>query len=385
MAIYIPGPTDLGYNQATDTLTNTSGEDAQLPLATDELNGLMSAAHRALIEALIGAGVEVEGTAVLIPHVHGDLAGSVYIHVKNVSGGQLAKGTPVRVIGAVGDTTTLEITAAQSNDAGTMPAIGLLAETLAQNASGHAVVAGGLVGLSTTDYSIGDPLYVAASGGLTATLPTTGLVQQIAIVGRVHGSTGSVVVTIGSEMQPSDAAVTLAVSVADILNLTEQELSADDPGSDRLLFWDDSESKLTHLSVGPGIVFDGTTLRAEDNPWMALGDETTAATSGVKLTVRHWPQPHRLTALPLWESSAPVGSALQLDIRIAGTSIFSTLPTIAVGGVSSTTTTAAVFSTAFVSAGQTIAAGSVVTFHVTQQPSGGGGAGLKVQMPAVRV
>lgn len=385
MAIYIPGPTDLGYNQATDTLTNTSGEDAQLPLATDELNGLMSAAHRALIEALIGAGVEVEGTAVLIPHVHGDLAGSVYIHVKNVSGGQLAKGTPVRVIGAVGDTTTLEITAAQSNDAGTMPAIGLLAETLAQNASGHAVVAGGLVGLSTTDYSIGDPLYVAASGGLTATLPTTGLVQQIAIVGRVHGSTGSVVVTIGSEMQPSHAAVTLAVSLADILNLAGQELSADDPGGNRLLFWDDSESKLTHLSVGPGIVFDGTTLRAEDNPWMALGDEPTAATTGVKLTVRHWPQAHRLTSIPLWESSAPVGSALQLDIRIAGTSIFSTLPTIAVGGVSSTTTTAAVFSTAFVSAGRTIAAGSVVTFHVTQAPSGGGGAGLKVQMPAVRV
>jgi hypothetical protein len=173
--------------------------------------------------------------------------------------------------------------------------------------------------------------------------------------------------------------------VADILSLAGQELSADDPGGDRLLFWDDSESKATHLSVGPGIVFDGATLRAEDSPWMALGDETTAATSGVKLTVRHWPQSHRLTAIPLWESSAPVGSALQIDIRVGGTSIFSTLPTIAVGGTSSTTTTPAVFSTAFVSGGQTIAAGSVVTYHVTQAPSGGGGAGLKVQTPAVRV
>ena len=134
---------------------------------------------------------------------------------------------------------------------------------------------------------------------------------------------------------------TLATSVADILSLAGQELSADDPGGDRLLFWDDSESKATHLSVGPGIVFDGATLRAEDSPWMALGDETTAATSGVKLTVRHWPQSHRLTAIPLWESSAPVGSALQIDIRVGGTSIFSTLPTIAVGGTSSTTTTPA--------------------------------------------
>jgi hypothetical protein len=161
--------------------------------------------------------------------------------------------------------------------------------------------------------------------------------------------------------------------------------SAGTPGGDRLFFWDHSAEAYVYATIGPGVVMDGTTLRAEDNPWMALGDETTAATSGVKLTVRHWPHPHRLTAIPLWESSAPVGSALQIDIRVGGTSIFSTLPTIAVGGTSSTTTTAAVFSAAFVSAGQTIAAGSVVTFHVTQQPSGGGGAGLKIQMPAVRV
>jgi hypothetical protein len=324
------------------------------------------------------AGLTVTGLdPVVIPHIHGDLAGSVYIHVKNVSGGQLVKGTPVRVTGAVGDTTTLEVAAAQSSSAGTMPAIGLLAETLAQNASGHAVVAGELVGLSTTAYSIGDPLYVAAGGGLTATAPTTGLVQQVAIVGRVHGSTGSVTVTIGSEMEPPVGLVTSTTA-----GLVP---SAGTPGADRLFFWDHSAEACSYATIGPGVVMDGTTLRAEDSPWMALGDETTAATAEVKLTVRHWPHAHRLTAIPLWESSAPVGSALQLDIRVGGTSIFSTLPTIAVSGTSSTTTTAAVFSTAFVSGGQTIPAGSTVTFHVTQAPSGGGGAGLKVQMPAVRV
>lgn len=160
--------------------------------------------------------------------------------------------------------------------------------------------------------------------------------------------------------------------------------SAGSPGADGLFFWDDSAGVYTYATIGPGVVMDGTTLRAEENPWMALGDETTAATAGVKLTERYWPQAHRLIAIPLWSASAPVGSALQLDIQVGGTSIFSTLPTIAVGGTSSTTTTPAVFSTAFVSGGQTIAAGSVVTFHVTQAPSGGGGAGLKVQMPAVR-
>lgn len=123
----------------------------------------------------------------------------------------------------------------------------------------------------------------------------------------------------------------------------------------------------------------------DDSSWLALGDEPTAATAGVKMTIRHWPQSRRLVEIPLWESAPPVGSAMQLDIRVGGVSIFSTLPTIAVGGVSSTATTPAVFTAAFVSANQTIAAGSLVTFHVIQPPSGGGGAGLKIYMPAVRV
>ena len=128
----------------------------------------------------------------------------------------------------------------------------------------------------------------------------------------------------------------------------------------------------------------GPTGPTEDNPFLALGDETTAASVGTKVTFHSWPLASRLTAIPRWSSSTPVGSALQLDIRVGGTSIFSTLPTIAVGGVSSTTTTAAVFSAAFIAANQTIAAGSLVTFLVTQAPSGGGGAGAKVLMPAVR-
>lgn len=190
--------TDLTYTQSSRTLASSTGGDVVLPLATDSLDGLMSAAHRALTAALAAAGVTVEGSAVVIPHIHGDLAGSVYIHVKNTSGGQLVKGTPVRVTGAVGDTTTLEVAAAQSSSAGTMPAIGILGETLAQNASGHAVVAGELTGLSTTGYSVGQALFVAAAGGLTATEPTSGIIQQIAIVGRGHGSTGSVTVTVGT-------------------------------------------------------------------------------------------------------------------------------------------------------------------------------------------
>jgi hypothetical protein len=56
--------------------------------------------------------------------------------------------------------------------------------------------------------------------------------------------------------------VTLAASVQDVLGLTGQELTADDPGADRLIFWDDSESKLTHLTLGTNLSITGATLNA---------------------------------------------------------------------------------------------------------------------------
>jgi hypothetical protein len=301
--------TDLTYDPATRLLSSSTGADVTLPVATASLPGLMAAADKALTDALIAAGVTAAGTVVTIPHIHGDLAGSVYIHVKNTSGGQLVKGTPVRVTGAVGDTTTLEVAAADAATAGTMPAIGILGDTLANNASGHAVVGGELTGLGTGSYSIGQALYVASGGGLTGTKPASGTVQQVAIVGRVHASTGSVTVTIGAQLSPNwdtayserlrwdggatglDATtgraslglgslatqsgtfsgtssgtntgdVTLAASVADVLSISGQELQADDPGADRLVFWDDSAGKLTHLTLGTNLTITGTTLDA---------------------------------------------------------------------------------------------------------------------------
>lgn len=115
-------------------------------------------------------------------------------------------------------------------------------------------------------------------------------------------------------------------------------------------------------------------------PGFALSDESTALTEGVRLTVPYWPYPFQFTALPLWMVNAvPTGSALQVDIRVGGVSIFSTLPTIDATEVSTATAAVpAVFSTAFVNASQTIAAGSMVEFRVTQKGATIAGAGLKV-------
>jgi hypothetical protein len=85
-------------------------------------------------------------------------------------------------------------------------------------------------------------------------------------------------------------------------------------------------------------------------------------------------------------NTAPAGSVAQFDIRVGGTSIFSTLPTIdATEQGSDTAAVAGVFSAAFVAAGQVITQGSSVAFLCTQIGSSTAGAGAKVALPSRRV
>ena len=139
-------------------------------------------------------GLAVTGTSpVLLPHIHGDIAGSLYFHVKNVGATTLNKTAPVRLSGAVGDTTTLEIVAAEPGTT----AIALLGATLAQNETGHAVVAGEITAVNTATLGASNTgVYVAAGGTLTGTRPASN-VQRVATVGRSHASTGTLVVQIG--------------------------------------------------------------------------------------------------------------------------------------------------------------------------------------------
>jgi hypothetical protein len=58
--------------------------------------------------------------------------------------------------------------------------------------------------------------------------------------------------------------VTLGATVADVLGLTGQQLTADDPGAgaDRLVFWDHSAGRLRHLALGSGLTITDTTIDA---------------------------------------------------------------------------------------------------------------------------
>lgn len=84
---------------------------------------------------------------------------------------------------------------------------------------------------------------------------TTGKLIQDSGITIADGATGTLSGTNSGD-------VTLNASVADILGLSTQELTADDPGADRIVFWDDSAAKLTHLTVGTNLTITDTTISA---------------------------------------------------------------------------------------------------------------------------
>ena len=471
-------------------------------------------------------------------HIHGGIAGNLYIHVRNLSGGELVAGTAVYALGTVGDTDIVQVSACDPTNPAKMPAIGLLETTLANNGDGNAVVVGELRPFNTAGFTIGDQLYVGASGAPTATVPTSGEVQSIGSVVRVNSETGTVLVQISAALAkvavsgayadlsgtptvpaPADAtpqplgvaaigssadyaredhvhampgagdvgaalagaigssgltmsagllgretgtgaigvfsigsglavvggalvvtaggtgtvtsvgltvptgltvsgspittsgtlaisldvgysipttasqgnwdtayserlqwdggstglnagtgrtslglggaavlnvgttagtvaagddarfhdAVTLGASVADVLDLTGQVIGADDPGADRILFWDDSEGKLRHLALGGGLVIDGTTLTVPVEIGLACSDETTDLTTGAGKVTFRLPHAMTLTAVRASVTTAPTGSTLVVDINEGGTSVLSTKLSIDAGEKTSTT------------------------------------------------
>ena len=115
--------------------------------------------------------------------------------VKNVSGGELTKGTPVHAVldGASGN--LAYVIAARADTASAMPATFVLNETLADEAEGEAIITGLLQGVDTSAFTPGDVVYVGETGGYTNVKPTgTNLIQNLGIVLKSHASNGSGIV-----------------------------------------------------------------------------------------------------------------------------------------------------------------------------------------------
>ena len=120
----------------------------------------------------------------------------VYVEVQNNSGADILKGTPVYVSGTAGSGNP-EIGEADSNGAGTFPAIGLVANTITNGSDGRVLISGILEGLDTSSFGAGDALYLSGTAGqLTNVRPTadTEKVQKVGLVTRSDAASGRVLV-----------------------------------------------------------------------------------------------------------------------------------------------------------------------------------------------
>jgi hypothetical protein len=120
-------------------------------------------------------------------------AKTIYENVKNVSGGTLTKGSPVYQVGISGNTVT--VGAARADDPAKV-AVGVLDETLADEAEGRMLVLGEIIGVDTSGFNTGDRIYLGSSFGYTNTPPTgSNFIQFLGIVNRVDASNGSGFIT----------------------------------------------------------------------------------------------------------------------------------------------------------------------------------------------
>ena len=222
----------------------------------------------------------------------------VRIECKNTSGGTLTKGTPVYITGTVGTSNRVEVSAADSASASTMPATGLLLQDLANNGEGYLVTGGVLKNLTTDPIdgvtpSENDTIYVKSGGGLTTTKPTgTALIQNVGKVGRVSTTAdGSILVS--SILRSNDipniqqnyfwlgnaSGVPIATEHT-LSTLTDVTLTS--PAAGNLLIYDASNSYFENalLTAGSNV----SITNADGSITIASTDTTYSAGTGLSLT-----------------------------------------------------------------------------------------------------
>jgi hypothetical protein len=104
---------------------------------------------------------------------------------------------------------------------------------------------------------------------------------------NVEGSSFKMVytgVSSGWQMIPYyGTGVAIGSNATDVLSLSSGQIVADDPAADRIVFWDDSESKLTYLQAGSGLTISGTTITASGGDIVSIAPSAAdilTATSG---------------------------------------------------------------------------------------------------------
>ena len=108
----------------------------------------------------------------------------------------VSKGDPLYISGYDSGQDRVEVGKADANVDADLPAVGLAADDYAINTNGQMVVSGLLSDVDTSSFTVGDILYIASGGGLTATKPTGSLkIQNVGKVAKSNATTGQIFVS----------------------------------------------------------------------------------------------------------------------------------------------------------------------------------------------
>jgi hypothetical protein len=381
-ALTAAGATDLSYDPATRVLSSSTGADVTLPLATATLPGLVPSAPAAV--AYSGDYGDL-----LNPPTLGTAAAADVGAFATAAQGVLAATAvqPADIVDFVHDTdvrladarewTAATVTQAIAEGGSDTARYAWTSERIRQ-AAAAAITAAGITPIASTD---------------DLTEGTTNLYYTVARVGTwwtgVSTAVGRALVT-AADVASQRLALGLGNSATRDVGTAGGTVAA---GNDNrfMIFTAGTPANLGHVaavgtSASPARLDHVHRFQPADIVIPLTGDRQTLWVDTV-MTIPRWPRDCILETIPLWSvNTAATGATIQLDIRVAGVSIFATLPTIDAGELGSDTAAVpAVFSAAFTTAGFRINRLSVVTFHVLQVGiSPGIGAGLKVAIPARR-
>lgn len=212
--------------------------------------------------------------------------------------------------------------------------------------------------LSSTSHATKGGIIIASGDSMT--LPNTGL--HLLDTNASH----DLIIKPGSNLT-ADRTLTLTTGDTDItVDLT-------DAGSDKLLFWDESASSWTALTLAAGLEISGTTIRALESFVIACSDETTAITAGTAKVKFRMPYAFTVTAVRASLSTAQAsGNIFTVDINESGATILSTKLT-----VDNTETTSTTAATAAVISDAALADDAEISIDV-DQIGNGTAKGLKV-------
>jgi hypothetical protein len=139
----------------------------------------------------------------------------ILVYVKNTSGASIPKGAVVRITGATGDNALIS-TASWDSDGLSANTLGILNETIANDAFGYAMTEGKLLGIDTQTFTAGQLLFLGPTGSIIGSEPIPPKhAVRLGQVLRVQSLNGSMYVRIDNGYELDELHNVLIISGSD--------------------------------------------------------------------------------------------------------------------------------------------------------------------------